>query len=74
MMEPEIQEELPGPSWLPLRWDPECPVHQHLMEAAKCLRETGRFEDAWPRVAGWYMLCNNMQYTSEHSSMHMYKP
>lgn len=45
-MEPEIQEELPGPSWLPLRWDPECPVHQHLMEAAKCLRETGRFEEA----------------------------
>ena len=50
MMEPETQEELlPGPSWLPQRWDPECPVHQHLMEAAKCLRETGRFEDAWPR-------------------------
>eukprot|EP00435_Cladocopium_sp_Y103_P048805 s621_g14.t1 len=48
-MEPEAQEELwPGPSWLPQRWDPECPVHQHLMEAAKCLRETGRFKDAWP--------------------------
>eukprot|EP00438_Fugacium_kawagutii_P017287 Skav213684 [mRNA] locus=scaffold491:387392:391058:- [translate_table: standard] len=47
MMEPEIQEELSSvPAWLPLHWDPECPVQQHLMQAAKCLKETGRYEEA----------------------------
>mmetsp|Transcript_89650 Transcript_89650/g.109739 ORF Transcript_89650/g.109739 Transcript_89650/m.109739 type:complete len:488 (+) Transcript_89650:3-1466(+) len=47
MMESETQENLaPGPAWLPQRWDPECPVHQHLMQAAKCLKETGGYEEA----------------------------
>lgn len=48
MMEPESNEESPpGLPWLPRYWELECPVQQHLMEAAMCLKETGRYEDLW---------------------------
>jgi len=55
MMEPESNEESPpGLPWLPRYWELECPVQQHLMEAAMCLRETGRYEEASRNFAEAY--------------------
>ena len=33
-----------GPPWLVQRWDPDDVVHQHLLEASKCLKASGKFE------------------------------
>lgn len=59
MMEPESNEESPpGLPWLPRYWELECPVQQHLMEAAMCLRETGRYEDLWLQIFSSFKSCD----------------